>query len=171
VTARSALTIGQACRSDWPVGPADAQRPRAATDLTTVVERSALSAAASRVRPTKSFFILAFSSSSYRQSLASEMSMPPNLAFPIVQSRFRDCVPNRSPYTSLMLAQTLIIWCSENLARFICPSEGGTLTSTRWKISRGSPLRLVCKHLLTQNIRDENTIFSKTRRHVSEGFV
>src|SRR3984957_10958512 len=99
-------------------------------------DRSSRSAAASSICSAKSFFSLAFSSSSWLSRLASVTSMPPYLAFqlysvasetPCLRARSADFAP------ASCSRSTPIICSSVNLARFICPSFTRPDSNSTWR--------------------------------------
>src|ERR1700674_1597494 len=104
-------------------------------------DRSSRNAAASNICSASSFFSLAFSSSSCRSRLASDTSIPPNLAFQLYS------VASETPYlraNSAVFApascsrSTPIICSSVNLARFICPSFRRPDSNFNWRKSAGA---------------------------------
>src|SRR3954462_14120910 len=104
-------------------------------------ESNSRSAAASSICPAKSFFSLAFSSSSSFSRLASETSMPPYLAFQLYSvASETPCLRARSAvFTPASCSRSTPIICSSvNLARFICPSLRRPDSNFNWRKSAGA---------------------------------
>src|SRR6266436_2216015 len=98
--------------------------------------RSSRSAAASSICSARSFFSLAFSSSSCFRRLASETSMPPYLAFQLYSvASETPCLRARSAVfaPASCSRSTPIICSSVNLARFICPSSRRPDSNSPWR--------------------------------------
>src|SRR3984893_15520010 len=98
--------------------------------------RSSRSAAASSICSARSFFSLAFSSSSCFRRLASETSMPPYLAFQLYSvASETPCLRARSAVfaPASCSRSTPIICSSVNLARFICPSFTRPDSNSAWR--------------------------------------
>src|SRR6202171_385046 len=98
--------------------------------------RSSRSAAASSICSARSFFSLAFSSSSCFRRLASETSMPPYLAFQLYSvASETPCLRARSAvFAPASCSRSTPIICSSlNLARFICPSFTRPDSNSAWR--------------------------------------
>src|ERR1700738_596045 len=98
--------------------------------------RSSRSAAASSICSARSFFSLAFSSSSCFRRLASETSMPPYLAFQLYSvASETPCLRARSAVfvPASCSRSTPIICSSVTLSRFICPSFTRPDSNSAWR--------------------------------------
>src|ERR1700709_338002 len=104
-------------------------------------DRSSRNAAPSGICSAKSFFSLAFSSSSCRSRLASEPSTPPNLAFQLYSvASDTPCLRAQSAVfaPASCSRSTPIICSSVNLARFIGPSFRRPDSNFNWRKSAGA---------------------------------
>src|ERR1700761_6067225 len=107
-------------------------------------DRSSRNAAAPSICSAKSFFSLAFSSSSCRSRFASETSIPPNLAFQLhsVASETPCLRAKSAAFAPASCSRSTPIICSSvNLARFICPSFRRPDSNATWRKSAGAGQR------------------------------
>src|SRR3984885_4905819 len=106
--------------------------------------RSSRNAAASSICSARSFFSLAFSSSSCRSRFASETSIPPNVAVQLYSvASETPCLRAKSAVfaPAACSRSTPIICSSVNLARFICPSFRRPDSNFNWRKSAGAGQR------------------------------